>query len=68
MISSTDTSQRKRKAPPAANWQGLLSTNELTVSYHTTRILQLRCRRSVWPLEGLQSEFNADIERRIGVV
>ena len=59
---------RKRKAPPAANWQGRFSTNELRVIYHVGRILQSPFAAVFWILDGGLARLDAEILRRNGGV
>ncbi|MEI6072698.1 MAG: hypothetical protein WCS31_12950 [Verrucomicrobiae bacterium] len=57
---------RKRKALPAANWQGLLSLIGLSALYHAGRILQWPFGALFWFLDGWLAGLDAEIERRKG--
>ena len=55
---------RKRKAPPAANWQGRVSLIGLQSLYIFGKMLQLPLEGAFWIISGLIAGLDAEILRR----
>ena len=65
-MTAPDSPPEKRKAPPAANWQGRLSLIGLQALYLFGQLLQYPLEASFWILTGWLAGLDEEILRRKG--